>query len=51
MINIEEHIRNCGKAKSKVIPLFQVKKELKALREAYEDPFIKIFQPSLNARI
>ena len=47
MIRMEEHIRNCGKVKSIVIPLFQVKKESKALREVYEDPFIKISNPLL----
>ena len=47
VIRMEEHIRNCGKVKSIVIPLFQVKKESKALREVYEDPFIKISNPLL----
>lgn len=47
MIKIEEQIGNCGKAKSKVMK----KEESKALREAYEDSFIKRFQPSFNTCI
>lgn len=36
------------KGKFKIFPFFQVKKDNKGLKDAYEDYFIEKFQPSLN---
>ena len=39
---------NMRKGKFKIFPFFQVKKDNKGLKDAYEDYFIEKFQPSLN---
>ena len=50
MLKVEQHIPTFGKVQFKISPLFQVKEDSKALREANKDLLIEKFQPSFNTR-
>ena len=50
-IEVEWHLRTCGKGIFKIFPFFKMKENNKILRECYEDHFIKKFKPELNRRL
>ena len=50
MVKVGKHVRTFEKEKFEIFQFFQAKINFKGIREAYEDHFLKKFQPSFNVR-
>ena len=47
---VEKHLRTCGDGKFYMFPFFKIIQENKSLIKAYEDYFMKKFNPLLNKK-
>ena len=50
MIEVEEHLRECGKGNFFMFPILQVKQNDTIIRRNLEANLIKKYKPSLNRR-